>query len=159
MIKVPSGVDFPEIPIDKKYRSAVNGLLKRILTIYQGLVERFGQDGLDFIREVSEKYGTEIAELGKKRVKSDDPKSVGLYLARVFEMINCEGEITEFSDDKVVIRLFGCPYPFDDPEICKAHTTMEEALVKGLGPNLSYTITKSIPRGDSYCEHVITFIK
>jgi predicted ArsR family transcriptional regulator len=155
MIKVPPGVEYSPIPLEKKYKSATVGLLKRILTIYKGIYERFGEEGLDLIREVSQSYGKEIAELGKKRVRIGDVKSVGLYLARVFDMINCEGEITEFSDDRVTIKLHQCPYPFDHPEICAAHTTMEEALVKSLGDNLEYVITRSIPRGDLFCEHVV----
>lgn len=155
MIKIPPGVDYSPIPVEKKYKSATLGLLKRILTIYKGLYHRFGEEGLDLIREVSQSYGREIAELGKKRVKAGDARSVGLYLARVFENINCEGEITEFSEDKVAIKLYQCPYPFDDPKICEAHTTMEEALVTALGDNLEYVITYSIPRGDPFCEHVV----
>ena len=88
-------------------------------------------------------------------MKAGDVRSVGLYLVRVFENINCQGEITEFSDDKVAIKLYQCPYPFDDPKICEAHTTMEEALVTALGDNLEYVITYSIPRGDPFCEHVV----
>ena len=155
MIKLPEGVEYSHVPTEKKYKSVTVALLKRILTIYKGIYRKFGQKGLDLIREVSESYGKEIAELGKKRVKSDDVKSVGLYLIRVFENINCEGEVTEFSDDRVAIKLYRCPYPFDDPKICEAHTTMEEALVKALGQNLEYVITYSIPRGDAFCEHVV----
>jgi len=155
MIKIPAGVEYSQIPVEKKHKTVTVALLKRILAIYRGIYERFGEEGLDLIREVSQSYGKEIAELGKKRVKFGDAKSVGLYLVRVFDMIDCDGEITEFSDDRVVIKLHQCPYPFDDPKICEAHTTMEETLVKALGQNLEYVITYSIPRGDPFCEHVI----
>ena len=155
MIEVPPGVEYSQLPVEKKYKSATRGLLKRILTIYRGIYERFGQEGLDLIREVSQSYGKEIAELGKKRVRMGDVQSVGLYLVRVFDMIDCQGEITEFSDNRVTIRLYQCPYPFDHPEICQAHTTMEEALIKTLGDNLEYVIARSIPQGDPFCEHVV----
>ena len=155
MIKIPTGVEYSHVSTEKKYKTVTVALLKRILTIYKGIYKKFGQKGLDLIREVSESYGKEIAELGKKRVKIGDVKSVGLYLVRVFEMIDCQGEITRFSDDEVAIKLHQCPYPFDDPQICQAHTTMEEALVKALGQNLEYVITYSIPRGDPFCEHVV----
>jgi len=159
LIKIPEGVYFKDIPIDEKYRSATTGLLQRIHTIYKGIYQKFGQSGLDLIREVSETYGREIAERGKKRVKPDDVKSAGLFLIRVFEMINCQGEVTEFSDDKMVIRLFKCPYPFDDPKLCEAHTTMEKTLIESLGENLSYKIIESIPSGGRFCEHVISLKK
>ena len=156
MIKIPAGVDFKDIPVEEKYKSATAGLLQRVHTIYKGLYQRFGQPGLDLIREVSETYGKEIAERGRKRVKPGDVKSAGLFLIRVFDMINCEGEVTEFSDDKVVIRLFRCPYPFEDPKICEAHTTMEKALIESLSEEFSYKITESIPAGGRFCEHVIS---
>ena len=159
MIKIPEGVDFKDIPLEEKYKSATTGLLQRVHTIYKGLYKKFGQPGLDLIREVSETYGKEIAERGKKRVKPDDVKSAGLFLIRVFDMINCEGEVTEFSDDKVVIRLFKCPYPFDDPQICEAHTTMEKALIESLSQEFSYKITESIPSGGRFCEHVLSLKK
>lgn len=154
-MKIPPGVDYSLVPVEKKYKTVTTALLKRILTIYKGIYNRFGEEGLDLIREVSQNYGKEIAELGKKRVKIGDVKSVGLYLVRVFDMIDCDGEITEFSDDRVVIKLYQCPYPFDDPRICEAHTTMEETLVKALGTNLEYVITYSVSRGDPFCEHVV----
>jgi predicted ArsR family transcriptional regulator len=159
LIKIPEGVDFKDIPLEEKYKSATTGLLQRVHTIYKGLYKKFGQPGLDLIREVSETYGKEIAERGKKRVKPDDVKSAGLFLIRVFDMINCEGEVIEFSDDKVVIRLFKCPYPFDDPKICEAHTTMEKALIESLSGEFSYKITESIPSGGRFCEHVISLKK
>ena len=77
MIKLPEGVEYSHVPIEKKYKSVTIALLKRILTIYNGIYRKFGQEGLDLIRVVSENYGKEIAELGKKKVKSDDVKSVG----------------------------------------------------------------------------------
>jgi len=159
LIKIPAGVDFKDIPLEEKYKSATAGLLQRVHTIYKGLYKKFGQQGLDLIREVSETYGKEIAQRGKKRVKPRDLKSAALFLIRVFEMINCEGEVTEFSKDKVVIRLFKCPYPFDDPKICEAHTTMEKALIESLGEEFSYQIAESIPSGGRFCEHVLSLKK
>jgi len=159
LIKIPPEVDFKEIPLEQKYKSAVAGLLQRIHTIYKGIHSKFGEQGLDLIREVSKTYGKDIAERGKKRIKPEDLKSAALFLIRVFEMINCEGEVTEFSEDKAVIRLFKCPYPFEDPKLCEAHTTMEKVLIESLGENLRYHIKESIPSGGRWCEHVISLKK
>ena len=74
-------------------------------------------------------------------------------------MINCEGEVTEYTDDKAVIRLFKCPYPFEDPKLCEAHTSMERVLIESLGDNLSYEIEESLPSGGRFCEHVISLKK
>jgi len=67
MIKLPSGVHIEEIPLDKRYRSNLRGLLTRIRKLYEALEDRFGEDGLELIREVSMNYGGEIAERVRKR--------------------------------------------------------------------------------------------
>jgi hypothetical protein len=66
-----------------------------------------------------------------------------------------EGKVVEWNDERVVIRVNTCPYPFEKPEVCEAHTTMERVVVEELGDNLKYYIEKSIPMGDPYCDHVI----
>ncbi len=80
---------------------------------------------------------------------------MGLFLVRVFNGMRSEGKIIEWSDDRVTIMVPECPYPFTRPQTCAAHTSMEEALVKGLNPNLDYVIEKCIPRGDGECWHVL----
>lgn len=153
-------IKIPEIPLERKYRSAIAGLLPRIKMIYDGIYERFGEDGLELIRDVSRRYGLETAERAKRRVEGRNTKAIGAYLLRVFSMLvekpeEIGLEVTEFSEEKVVIKVTRCPYPFDKVEICEAHTTMERTLVEELGENLSYEVAKSIPAGDPCCEHVI----
>ncbi len=155
MIKAPKGIELPQIPIEKRYRTSTQALLGRINTIYKGLYKKFGKDGLDLIEEVSTDYGKQMAGFAKKKIQKGTPKEVGLYLLRIFSMIDCEGEVSEFSDDKVTIKLYQCPYPFDDPKICQAHTTMERALVEELNKDLEYVISESIPGGGRYCVHVV----
>ena len=74
----------------------------------------------------------------------------------MFDMVSDDWEVTEFSKDRLVIAVRRCPYPFKIEEICKAHTKMEESLVKTLDPELDYRIGKSIPKGDSCCEHILS---
>lgn len=157
MIKLPEGVEIEEVPIEKRYRSVTAGLVRRMKILYEEIYKRYGEQGLDLIRDVSRKYGLELAERARKNVKFNDIKSVALYIVRVFNTIRGNGEVTEFSDDRVVIRVYECPYPWETPEVCLAHTTMEKTLVESLGNNLHYSIPKSIPRGDPYCDHVIEY--
>ncbi|MDP8229216.1 MAG: hypothetical protein P9M15_07170, partial [Candidatus Electryoneaceae bacterium] len=117
---------------------------------------KYGEDGLDLIREVSTSYGSEIAGRMRKKGEPWDINKVGLFLVKVFNNMRSEGEVTEFNDRRVAILVPHCPYPFDDPKVCAAHTSMERALVKGLNPQLDYIIEKSIPGGDPYCLHVLT---
>lgn len=155
MIKLPSGVTIEEIPFERRCRSTLKGLLIRIRKLYEAVEDHFGEEGLRLIQEVSTEYGREIAVRVRKHQNKMDIHQVGLYLVRIFNGMQSDGEITEWQEDRVAIRVPMCPYPFTRPEICRVHTAMEEALVKGLNPELDYVIEKCIPRGDEACLHVI----
>jgi len=155
LIELPENIKIEEVPIEKRCRSVTAGLIRRIKILYEAIVERYGDDGLDLIREVGEKYGLEIAQRAKKRVKDDDIISVARYIIRIFNTLQGNGKVVEFSDKRVIIRVWECPYPWETPEMCEAHTQMEKTLVETLGKNLQYRISKSIPKGNSYCDHII----
>ena len=70
-----------------------------------------------------------------------------------------EGEVIEFNDMRIAIMVPRCPYPFENVDICAAHTSMERALVKGLNPALEYRIEASVPAGDAHCLHVLISTK
>jgi len=158
MIELPENKKIEEVPIEKRYRSVTAGLTRRIKILYDAIYEKFGNEGLDLIREVGDKYGREIAERAREKIKDGDLESVALYVIRVFNTVRGNGKVVEFSDKRVVIRVRECPYPWETPEMCEAHTQMEKTLVETLGKNLRYRIEKSIPKGDSYCDHVIEII-
>ncbi len=155
MIQLPPGVEITERPVDVRYKGVLRGLLTRIKGLYDAVYDRYGEDGLDLIREVSSSYGRNIA----LKVRGDEYpwsiKDVGLYLVKVFNNMRSEGEVTEFTDERVAIKVPLCPYPFDKVEICQAHTSMERALVQGLNPELDYEIELSVPAGDPFCLHVL----
>jgi hypothetical protein len=155
MIELPENIKLEEVPIEKRYRSVTAGLTRRIKILYDTIYEKYGSDGLDLIREVGNTYGSEIAERAKKTLKDNDLKSVALYVIRIFNNVRGRGKVVEFSDKRVVIRVWECPYPWEKQEMCEAHTQMEKKLVESLGQNLCYRIDKSLPKGDPYCDHVI----
>jgi hypothetical protein len=157
VIELPEQIEFEDAPIEKKYRSVTAGLVRRIKILYDAIYQRYGRDGLDLIREASEKYGMEIAERARRGLVSDDIQSVALYVVKIFNTIGGEGRVIEFSKERVIIRIYQCPYPWEDPRVCKAHTAMEKTVVETLGKNLTYSIPRSIPRGDLYCDHVIEY--
>ncbi len=157
MVKLPQDATLPEIPLERKYRSVVAGLTARIKAIYDAVYDRFGEEGLRLIEDVSAAYGRDIAQRAGERVKPNDVKSTALFLLHIFDLVSfvSEPEVTQFTDDRVVIRVDKCPYPLERPEICRAHTTMEINLVQTLSPELDYRIGKCVPAGDEYCEHII----
>ena len=159
MIKLPENVKINEIPIEARYRGVLRGLMTRIKGLYEAVYAKYGEDGLELIREVSIRYGDEIAKKVRKDSEPWEIQKAGLYLVKVFNNMRSDGEVTEFTANRVSIMVPTCPYPFERTEICAAHTSMEHALVKGLNPALEYYIEKSVPAGDPYCLHVLTFEK
>jgi len=158
MIKLPPGIKVDERPLDIRYRGVLRGLQTRIKKLYDAIYKRYGDDGLDLIREISSDYGNEIAHKALKGGEHWDIQRVGLYLVKVFNNMRSNGEVTEFNDKRVAIMVPCCPYPFEDVKICAAHTSMERALVRGLNPALDYRIEKSVPAGDPCCLHVLVSI-
>ena len=141
--------------LEQKYRSAVAGLYGRLRSNYDTIYEKFGDEGLALIADMSRRYGMEVAQRARKRVKEGDIKSVGEYIGRIFETVGAEFEVVEVDKNKLIIRASYCPLNFDKPEMCLAHTMMEKTVVEELGNNLTYRIGKSIPAGDPYCEHIL----
>jgi hypothetical protein len=144
--------------IEELHKSAVAGLYARLRSNYDFLYERFGNEGIELIAEMSRRYGLEIAERAKKRLEENDVISVAKYLVRIFETVGLNGGVegvVEMSETRAIIKADECPLHFDRPEMCLAHTTMEKTVVETLNPQLTYRIGKSIPAGDPYCEHII----
>ncbi|KPJ53564.1 hypothetical protein AMJ39_04115 [candidate division TA06 bacterium DG_24] len=155
MIRYPPSMETEEVPLEVRNRQVVRGLATRIRILYEAIVEKFGDEGLELIRDVSRDYGESIARRVRDREGKMEIADVGHFVVRVFNNVLVEGEVTEFDEDRIAIKATACPYPFTSPEICEAHTTMEEALVRGLNEDLDYFIERSIPRGDPFCLHVI----
>jgi len=139
----------------QKYRSAVAGLYGRLKSNYDSICEKFGDDGIDLIAEMSRRYGEEIAARANRSLTEKDITAVGEYLIRIFNTMGEGSIVTENSDHRVVIRVDHCPLNFTRTDMCLAHTEMETAVVRGLNPSLNYRIGRSVPAGDAYCEHIL----
>lgn len=153
---LPEQLRFERLSYEEKYHKAVNGYMRRLCQIYEAVYKRFGESGLELIRDVSIEYGKSIGENVRKKGELKGVAQVGTYLIKVFDMVSDDWEVREFSENRLVIAVRRCPYPFRIDRICEAHTNMEEALVKALDPELDYRIGMSIPKGDPYCEHILS---
>lgn len=145
--------------LEQVYTSAVKGLYERITSYYNYLYDRFGQEGLDIISEMSREYGESIVPRAKKALGNNDIESVAAYLLRVFRTVNWNTDSIQLvskSPEEIIIRVEDCPLHFKNPELCLAHTEMEKTLVEGLNPDIDYSISKSIPAGDGFCEHILS---
>ncbi len=156
---LPRELKFERPDYEERYHRAVRGYMRRLADLYGAIYDRFGDEGLELIRDVSREYGTSIGSNVRKNRELKGVAAVGGYLIKVFDMVSDDWEVREFSDERLVIGVSRCPYPFTDDGICKAHTCMEEALVAALDEDLDYRIGKSIPQGDEYCEHILSVKK
>lgn len=144
--------------LEQVYRSAVRGLYARITSYYNYLYRRFGDEAIDMISEMSREYGMTIAERGKKSLIDRDISSVAGFLLKIFRTVEWDSgkiSITSETPEEIVIKVEDCPLHFSKPEMCRAHTSMEKAVVEGLNPELTYEIGRSIPAGDEFCEHIL----
>ena len=153
---LPEELRFDRLSFEEKYHRAVPGYMKRFGELYSAIYERFGDEGLELIRDVSREYGTRIARNVQKKRELKGVAEVGKYLLKVFDMVSDDWSVREFRDDRLVIGVSRCPYPFRDEAICKAHTCMEQTLVATIDPSLDYRIGCSIPAGDAFCEHILS---
>jgi len=156
MMRLPEELAFQPLSAEDMLRKAVPGYMKRIRGLYDAVYERFGEAGLDLIRDVSRNYGSQIGTNLNKKGGLKGVAAVGSYLLKVFDIVSDDWEVTEFSEDRMVIAVHRCPFPFTDENICRAHTCMEQSLVATLDEDLDYGIGCSIPGGDAYCEHILS---
>ncbi len=152
-------LDKDERTLEQLYRSTVNGLYARLRSNYDFIYRKFGDEGIKLIAEMSREYGLSIADRARDRLKSNDLNTVARYLLRIFSTVGWgrDGftEMVKMDDSRVVIKASECPLHFKNPQMCIAHTAMEKTIVEELNPDLTYRIGRSIPAGDSYCEHII----
>jgi hypothetical protein len=147
--------------LEQVYNSAVSGLYARLKSNYDFIYARYGDEGLKMISEMSRQYGLSIAERAKNSLNDNSLPSVAGYILRIFETVAWEkkyGENIPVDGKKMIIKVDECPLHITDPRMCLAHTTMEKTIVEQLNPNLTYRIGKSLPAGDTYCEHIIELI-
>ena len=140
------------------YRSAVSGLYARIKSYYDFIYEKFGDDGLKLIEDMSRRYGLDVAQRAKNTLDDTSITSVANYLLRIFETVTHGKKVIHTintDDNTFIIKVDECPLHFTEVKMCRAHTTMEKTVVNTLNPELKYRIGKSIPAGDAYCEHIL----
>src|SRR4030042_5977897 len=90
------------LPPEEKYFKAVPGLMKRIRDLYEGIIERFGDEGLQLIRDVSTNYGRLLGIHVRKHLDEVGIKGIGTYIINVFDMVGGDWTVTELSDQKMV---------------------------------------------------------
>ncbi|MFC1920513.1 hypothetical protein ACFLYQ_02175 [Chloroflexota bacterium] len=151
-------MDSDKRSLEQVYRSAVSGLYARLRSNYDFLYNKYGDEGIKMISEMSREYGLSILDRAQKSLENNDIDSVANYLHRIFNTVTYGRGLIDLekqSDTRIVVKAMKCPLNFDNPAMCLAHTTMEKTVMEGLNPRLRYRIGKSIPAGDDCCEHIL----
>lgn len=105
---LPPELDFERLTVEEKYHRAVPGYMRRLCGIYEAMYERFGQESLDLIRQVSTEYG---ASIGRNVKKKGGLKGV----AEVCKAQTCmEKTLVETLDEDLDYRI-GRSIPKGDP--------------------------------------------
>jgi len=152
MIRLPDSIDYEEVPLENRYRTATRALSARIGALYAGAFEEFGPDALDLIRSVGEEHGRELAEALSGEGPPQDAQGAALCLARLMDLVGMTGRVTELSPEVARIQIETCPYGISDPALCEAKTSLELAFVRALGDSLVLEVEKSAARGDAVCQ-------
>jgi len=156
-----------KIPEKMRWEIATKGLTGAYAAIANALKDTVGED------RYNELNGMLWYEAGKGAKQLTD--SLGLKtetaedMATVFELATVASmgpemkwEIVESSEDKCVTKNLECPWyeRFKElnlsTDLCgSGHQRWCEGACDSLNPNFAATLTKSMVRGDAYCETVI----
>ena len=94
-MRLPQELEFARLSAEDKYLRAVPGYMKRLRDLYEAIHDRFGDAGLELIREVSAAYGRRIATNIKKRGELQGVTEVGRYLLKVFDIVSDDWKVVK----------------------------------------------------------------
>jgi hypothetical protein len=151
MIRLPESIDYEEVPLEKRYKTATRALSARIGALYRRAVDEFGDDALEIIRTVNRDHARDLAREMCRSESAANIEGAALCLARLLDLVGAEGEITELSSEVARVRIDECLYGIANPELCQARLTLESEFVKALNPSLAFEIEKCAARGDDAC--------
>jgi predicted hydrocarbon binding protein len=159
MIRVPESIDYEEVPLEKRYKTATRALSARIGALYRRAVDEFGEEALEIIRTVNRDHARDLAREMCRDASTANAEGAALCLARLLDLIGAEGEITELSSERARIQIDECLYGISNPNLCEARLTLESEFVKSLNPSLEFEIEKCAARGDDACAFRIKVIR
>lgn len=158
---------YRKLPLSTKYRSANIRHLKEVGDFRTAVVETFGDEGYKMVEQIYSSYGPIEYKNAVTRgfVRPDGnctPAEIASYLCTIYDIQNFPIKITEVSDERVRIEMYGgypvrCPYDVrpGDYRLCDATGGMEKAFTKLCNPKLRMRLGKSKAMGDDCCELII----
>lgn len=155
-----------KVPAEARWQMATKGLTGAVAAYSNTIREAIGDDQyLQFSTGVWGKAGEGAKQFAESFGFSANnaPELADLTEAFALSILGPEfkTENVESNKDRAVVKLTMCPWHERAKEmgvtpLCEeGHLKWGEGALKSLNPDFTYGITKSIARGDSYCEIVI----
>lgn len=139
------------------------GYLELTISMVEFIREYFG----DKSKEVFFKIGLRNAEkmlentLKDKKIKRMDINTFReIFVEDVLEKMIGGAEVVKHTKDRLIFRIYLCPYyelAVNNPEaVCEGmEAGFREGVARFLKPGLSYERTSCIAHGDAYCEFIV----
>jgi hypothetical protein len=117
--------------------------------------EKFGSEALPLIASVFERWGTFLGERMRAKLGELGLKDAAeAYLKPAMER-EPKPEILELSDERVMVKIFICPYRLYGAgrPLCEAMMAMDAATIRAMmgGKELEGEFPKSLAAGDECC--------
>lgn len=157
--------EIEKVPAETRWPIATQALTGAVVASAKALQDEMGQERFNEI------WGQIWGDLGKAAKQIAD--ALGLaggdvksateavqLVATVAMGPEFKFETVEATPEKAVLRCTGCPWwnrqkELGISDICSvADPAWCNGLTKSLNPRVTITLTKAMPRGDSYCEWV-----
>lgn len=160
-----------KVPAETRWIIATKALTGAVTALAKAMRDALGQERSD---EVGAQIWTEQGKAAKQiadtlGLAGEDAKSAAETAQSVIIVAmgpEFKFETVEATAEKAVIRLTGGPWwnRFKElgisEDVCSVPcAAFWDALTKSLNPKLTVSLTKAMPRGDSYCEWVLQLQK
>jgi len=149
-----------EWPVERRWKAAGRSRCWYLAELERAVYERFGEGGMEVIRELWRKGAERFFLNGVKGfgIGGRGPADFLSYFKLAQEIMGYDMEMVEASDKKAVLRYHTCHF-FEKPDpvaakLCEAHFEFEKRAVELFNPRLKVKFTALQSAGDPYCELV-----
>jgi hypothetical protein len=137
-------------------------------SMYQQLIERFGEEGRRLAATASEDMGRKWSEAMLGIAQEDRSKTTAADIARSYhesmQFFGYDNEIVESSETRAVVRVTKCPlleywreqYPDLIPHACSVEPYIDVGSYRHINPKVKLTIPCKLSEGAAYSDYVIT---
>ena len=156
-----------QIAAEERWKIASNSLTAAVTAYGEVLKGAIGDDKFfEFLKSLYSQAGASAKQFAESlSISVENAEGIAealLTFALATMGPDFEFEDVEVSEDKCVGRTTKCPWydRYKEQGVSEmtcnvGHQAWGEGVIGNLNSNYSFTLTKSIPTGDEYCEYVI----